>query len=78
MSKLKSLKQAIDLSLKGGQVGEVDCNFKIGVEGETWTVYTVSIAYRDIFCYADKGTATFLIDSYGDRHMAELFDWNRE
>lgn len=69
------LKQAVDLSLDGKTEGEIDADFIIDVDGMTWNVYTVSISHRDILCYCDKGTATFLVDSYGDRHVPELFGW---
>ncbi len=75
MKTIISLKQAIDLSLDGKTSGEIDAKFNIEVENKMWSVYTVSISHRDILCYCDEGAATLLIDSYGDRNTAELFDW---
>jgi diaminopimelate decarboxylase len=72
---IKTLSQAIDLSLKAKSSREIDTNLKIEIEGQLWTAYTVAISYRDILFYCDKGTATFLVDSYGDKNVAELFDW---
>lgn len=78
MKRIKSLKQAVDMSIDGAILGEIDADFKIDVQSETWSCYTVSICYRDIFAYCDKGTATLLVDSYGDKHVAELFNWEKE
>lgn len=78
MSKpIKSLGEAIDLAL-GSRDLTRSASFKFDVEGETWIVYEVSISHRDILCFCDRGTATFLVDSYGERNVAELFDWNEE
>lgn len=74
--KILSLKQAVDLSIDGKTTGEKNARFEIEVEGKTWSVYTVSISHRDILCYCNQGCATFLVDSYGDRNVAELFDWS--
>lgn len=78
MKPIKSLSQAIESSIDGKTFGEVDADFKIDIQGELWTCYAVSIADRDILAYCDKGTATLLVDSYGDKHTAELFDWSVE
>ena len=75
---MNSLNQAIEASFKNKLGYEADAEFSIEVEGEAWRVYTVSIDVRDILCFCDKGTATFLVDSYGDRNVAELFDWERD
>ena len=74
--KLKSLAECIIESCKIKTIGEVNATFKIEVENNTWTVYAAHISYRDILLYCDKGTATFLVDSYGgEKYIAELFDW---
>jgi hypothetical protein len=54
----------------------IDCDFKIQVEGEVCDVYEASVSYRDILLLTDKGTVTYFVDSYGDRHVVELFDWD--
>ncbi len=69
----------INMSIKSNNSNkEVECLLKIEVENETWTAYAASVTNRDILLLTDKGTCTFLIDSYGDRHVAELYDWDRE
>lgn len=77
MKTVKSLNQAIDMSIEANQSKEYSASFKIIVGNEVWTVESVGIANRDILAYCDKGYATFLVDSYGDRHLACLFDWER-
>ena len=67
----------IDLSVKADQSSEVEVDLKIEVDGQVWTAYSASVSYRDILFYCDKGVATYLVDSYGDRHVAELFDWEK-
>ena len=46
------------------------------VNGETWKSYNADVSHRDILFYCDKGTCTYLVDSIGDKHTVELFDWN--
>lgn len=79
MTKTKiEFKDLIEMSIKARKTKEVDCSIPVEVENETWQAYTASVSNRDILLFTDKGTVTFLVDSYGDRHVAELFDWNRE
>jgi hypothetical protein len=33
---------------------------------------------REILCMTDDLTYTWFIDSYGDRHTVELFDWSEQ
>lgn len=75
--KINKLLDAVELSLDGKTSGEIDAKFNIEVERETWNCYAVSISHRDVLCYCDKGTATFLVDSYGDLNTHELFDWEK-
>lgn len=77
MKKVNTLKEAIDLSLKPKNAGHICANFSIIVENDTWDIYEVSVSNREILCFSDKGTATFLVDTYGQRSVAELFDWER-
>ncbi len=78
MKTVNSFSEAITLALKKKNVGSLNANFSISVEEETWDVYEVAISHRDILCFSDKGTATFLVDTYGTRSVAELFDWERD
>lgn len=75
---IKSLSEAVELSLKVKRQVEKSCDFSILVQGENWRVYDLSIVSREIFCFCDKGTATFLVDSYGQRSVVELFDWEKD
>lgn len=68
----------IDTAVNSSEQREFDVNLSITVEGETWKAYTAYVSHRDILLLCDKGTATFVVDSYGDRHTAELFDCNKK
>ncbi len=46
------------------------------IRGETWQSYGAEVTYRDILFFCKQGTATYLVDSYGDRNTVELFDWS--
>jgi hypothetical protein len=75
---ITKLKEAVEISVGKTGFGERMAQFDIDVEGKTWNCYAVSISHRDILCYCDQGIATFLVDSYGERHVPELFDWSIE
>lgn len=75
---IKDLKTCIELSLKANESTEYDCNVNLVIEGDTWQAYTVTISYKDIMFYCNEGDVTYLVDSYGDRHVAELYDWNTD
>lgn len=77
--KITTLQQAIESSLNPKLFGqEIDADLNIEIEDQIWKVYTVAISHRDILCYCDNGTATFLVDSNGDKHTAELFDYEKD
>lgn len=75
---IKNLSEAVELSLKVKNQIEKSCDFSILVQDETWKVYDLSIVSREILCFCDKGTATFLVDSYGQRSVVELYDWEKD
>lgn len=75
---IKNLSDAVELSLKVKRQVQKSCDFSILVQNETWKVYDLSIVSREILCFCDKGTATFLVDSYGQRTVVELFDWEKD
>lgn len=71
--------QLVEKSLKvTGASYALECDFEIEVNGEQWHVYDSSVSHRDILLYCDQGTVTFLVDSYGNRHVTELFTWENE
>ena len=76
--KINSLNDAVLMSIRPTRIGSREADFQIEVEGEAWNVYEVYISKQDILCLTDKGTATFLVDLYGDRALAELYDWEVE
>lgn len=48
------------------------------VNGERWTTYGAEVSHRDILFFCKEGTATYLVDTYGDKSRAELFDWSKD
>lgn len=53
-------------------------DFPLNIEGNVWKAYEVSVSHRDLFFYCDKGTVTYLVDTYGDKHSAVLHDWYQD
>ena len=54
----------------------VDLDLHIDALGKSHHVYQASIVYREIVLYSDNGVLIYLVDSYGDRHVIELIDWD--
>lgn len=57
---------------------EVDCNIEIMVDSELWHCYSASVCIRDLLLYCEEGTATYVIDWYGDDPRVELYDWEKD
>ena len=74
---ITSLKDCVNRAVRADSPKEYRARFTIRVENSLWKVHAVSIANRDILAFCDKGCATFLVDSYSDRYMCELFDWEK-
>jgi hypothetical protein len=71
--------QCIEKCLYATQSREYDCKIDVFIDERTqWKAYSASISKQDILLYCDKGTATFLIDIYGDSPVATLYDWTKE
>lgn len=72
-----SFNDLIELSTNHtGDSIEVDCSFHIDTNHGVFFIYSASLSYRDIILYSEKGTLTFLVDTYGDITHVELFDWS--
>lgn len=72
-----NLNDLIDLVVDpNGDYAELDCSINLTVDGVDYHAHGVSIAYRDLLFYTDKGIIQYLVDSYGDRHTAVLHDWD--
>ena len=56
--------------------GYLDCNIEIEIDGQVFKAHEVSICYHDLLFFTDKGTLNYVVDSYGDRLVAELFNWD--
>jgi len=59
-------------------VNEHECSVTLNVNHIEVNAYAVSIAYRDILFFTDKGTVSFVVDSYGDKNLIEQVDWDLE
>lgn len=68
----------IQAAIRADKSQEQTCDLSLNIQGQTWRAYACNIAHRDIMFLCDKGVATYLVDSYGDRHVAELFDWSED
>ena len=73
--KIVSVDHAIELALTGRNYQEIPCDLKIEVNRETWQSYALTIGYREISFYCDRGRASAVVDSYGDRNTWEIVDW---
>jgi len=67
----------IDHAVNGTKPRSFDVNMTVQVDDETWCAYSAEVAHRDILFYCKEGTATFLVDTYGDRHTVECWDWQK-
>jgi hypothetical protein len=67
----------ISASLEKREQRILKIHLEIEVQGDIWRVYEAVVSYRDILFFCDKGSATYLVDTYGARNTVELFDWER-
>ena len=75
----RSFEELVELSVKHkGQNKYSPCDLSLEVDGKTYNAYEVSICNRDLLFFSDKGTLNYVIDSYGDRHVAELYQLDEE
>lgn len=73
---MKNLKldQIIEKAIKHkGENKYYPTNIELKEEGTKYKCYEVSICHRDLLFFADKGTLNYVIDSYGDRNVLELY-----
>lgn len=73
----KAWDRLMDHAINGTKQRSFNVSLEITVEGETWHAYGAEVSHRDILLFCKEWTATFVVDSYGDRHTRELFDWER-
>ena len=71
---IQSLSEAVELSLDHGSSCEYDADFDVKLGSETFHVYAVSISERDILCYTEAASINFVVDVYGKRAVAEIFN----
>ena len=68
----------IDYAVNDKPQKEFNVTIPIQVNNETWDAYAAAVSHRDILFYCKQGTATYLVDSYGDKNTVELFDWEED
>lgn len=73
----KTFDDLVDLSVDH-EGGTLELSFEIDFEHEDkiYEVYGATIGHREFSLTADKAIFYFVIDLYGDRAVAELYDWN--
>lgn len=52
-------------------------SLEITVGEETWSTYGADVSHREILFFCKEGTVSYVVDTYGDRHTVELFDWDK-
>ena len=75
----RSFEELVELSVKHkGQNKYLACDIILIDDEKEYKAHEVSICNRDLLFFTDKGTLNYVIDSYGDRHVAELFQIDEE
>jgi hypothetical protein len=57
-----------------GESTELDCNLSLSVDGDVYHAYAVSVAPRELLFYCDGATVEYVIDIYGDKSIAEVYN----
>ena len=73
-----TLNKLVEMSVTIQDPLNVVCEIPLNIEGETWLAYECDVSYRDLLFHCDKGVVTYLVDSYGDKHIAVLHDWESD
>lgn len=55
----------MELSKNAAESHEMPCDISLCEDGEIFKAYTVSIAYRDLLFYTDKGTLAYDVNTIG-------------
>jgi len=77
--KKKTFRELVDMSANWTRDNEeFDCDVVLSVDGIDYKAYSVSIAKNDLLFYTKHGTITYLIDHYGDRNVASLYEVDME
>lgn len=72
----KDLNYFAEKSLKHkGENKYYPCDIALKVDGHRLKAHEVSVCGRDLLFFCDKGTVSFVVDTYGDRHVIEMLDW---
>ena len=73
----KAWKKLIDTAVRTNSQKSFNISLELEVDGDTWNAYGAEVSHRDILFFCKEGTATYVVDSYGDKNTVELFDWER-
>lgn len=75
---MKDLKYYAAMSIGSKGTKAIECDLTLEVDGEEFHAYEVSVSNRDLLFFCDKGTANYLVDTYGEKIVIELFNWERD
>ena len=75
---MKDLSYYANLAATCTKPRTIECNLTLQVDDEKFHAYEVSIANCDLLFYCDKGTANYVVDTYGNQTFCELYDWEKE
>ena len=56
----------------------LECDLTLSVEGEKFHAYEVSVSNCDLLFFCDKGTLNYVIDTYGDKVVIELYNVDKD
>lgn len=72
---ITNIKQCIEKSLVAKGPRELKAKLQVTVDNQVWNAYTVAMNHREFTLFCEEGTATYVVDTYGDKSTCELFDW---
>lgn len=75
---MKDLNYYAQKSLTATKSRTLECNLTLGVDGEKFHAYEVSVASQDLLFFCDKGTVNYLVDNYNGKLVIELFNWEKD
>lgn len=55
----------------------LECSLILDVTGDKFHAYEVSVANRDLLFFCNEGTANYVVDTYGDKVVVVLFNWEK-
>lgn len=71
-------KKLIETAVSTNKQKSFNVTMELKIQNETWSAYGAEVSHRDILFFCKEGTATYLVDTYGDKNTVELFDWSKD